>query len=100
MPAGGTDWRHALRHLAGEIRGIILRRAATAPLLISRAVMMTRRLEQAGREAGDVVLDVEIARKERDSAKAALRAGGAGGETGERQRGEAGSLLEDSGRPG
>jgi hypothetical protein len=32
--------------------------------------------EAPGWDAGDVVLDVEIARKERDSAKAALRAGG------------------------
>ena len=30
-PADGTDWRDALRHLAGEIRGIILRHPAAAP---------------------------------------------------------------------
>ncbi|MGH3302396.1 MAG: TetR/AcrR family transcriptional regulator C-terminal domain-containing protein [Streptosporangiaceae bacterium] len=45
-PAGETDWRDALRHLAGEIRGIILRHPAAAPLLVSRRVMPTRRLEQ------------------------------------------------------
>ena len=45
-PADGTDWRDALRHLAGEIRGIILRHPAAAPLLVSRRVMPTRRLEQ------------------------------------------------------
>ena len=45
-PADGTDWRDALRHLAGEIRGIILRHPAAAPLLVSRPVMPTRRLEQ------------------------------------------------------
>src|SRR5215472_5210365 len=45
-PADRTDWRDALRHLAGEIRGIILRHPAAAPLLVSRPVMPTRRLEQ------------------------------------------------------
>jgi AcrR family transcriptional regulator len=45
-PAGSTDWRNALRQLAGEIRGIILRHPAAAPLLVSRPVMPTRRLEQ------------------------------------------------------
>ena len=45
-PADGTDWRGALRHLAREIRGIILRHPAAAPLLVSRPVMPTRRLEQ------------------------------------------------------
>ncbi len=45
-PADGTDWRDALRHLAGEIRGIILRHPAAAPLLVSRRIMPTRRLEQ------------------------------------------------------
>ena len=45
-PADGTDWRDALRHLAREIRGIILRHPAAAPLLVSRPVMPTRRLEQ------------------------------------------------------
>jgi AcrR family transcriptional regulator len=45
-PAGGTNWRDALRYLAGEIRGIILRHPAAAPLLVSRPVMPTRRLEQ------------------------------------------------------
>ena len=45
-PAGGTDWPDALRHLAGEIRGIILRHPAAAPLLVSRRIMPTRRLEQ------------------------------------------------------
>lgn len=45
-PADGTDWRDALRHLAGEIRGLILRHPAAAPLLVSRPVMPTRRLEQ------------------------------------------------------
>jgi len=45
-PAEGTDWRDALRHLAAEIRGMILRHPAAAPLLVSRRVMPTRRLEQ------------------------------------------------------
>jgi AcrR family transcriptional regulator len=45
-PAGGADWRAALRHLAREIRGMILRHPAAAPLLVSRPVMPTRRLEQ------------------------------------------------------
>ncbi len=45
-PADGADWRDALRHLAREIRGIILRHPAAAPLLVSRPVMPTRRLEQ------------------------------------------------------
>jgi AcrR family transcriptional regulator len=47
MPPGdGADWRDALRHLAREIRGLILRHPAAAPLLVSRRVMHTRRLEQ------------------------------------------------------
>jgi AcrR family transcriptional regulator len=45
-PAEDTDWRDALRHLAAEIRGMILRHPAAAPLLVSRRVMPTRRLEQ------------------------------------------------------
>lgn len=45
-PADGADWRDALRHLAAEIRGTILRHPAAAPLLVSRRVMPTRRLEQ------------------------------------------------------
>jgi AcrR family transcriptional regulator len=45
-PASDMDWRDALRHLAGEIRGVILRHPAAAPLLVSRRVMPTRRLEQ------------------------------------------------------
>jgi AcrR family transcriptional regulator len=45
-PAGAADWRDALRQLAGDIRGIILRHPAAAPLLVSRPVMPTRRLEQ------------------------------------------------------
>lgn len=45
-PAGATDWRDALRRLADEIRGIILRHPAASPLLVSRRVMPTRRLEQ------------------------------------------------------
>ena len=46
MPAAGMDWRDALRHLAREIRGVILRHPAAAPLLVSRRVMPVRRLEQ------------------------------------------------------
>ena len=46
MPPVGMDWRDALRHLAREIRGVILRHPAAAPLLVSRRVMPTRRLEQ------------------------------------------------------
>jgi hypothetical protein len=42
----GTDGRDALRHLAGEIRGVILRHPAAGPLLVSRRIMPTRRLEQ------------------------------------------------------
>jgi AcrR family transcriptional regulator len=45
-PADEADWREALRHLAREIRGIILRHPAAAPLLVSRPVMPTRRLQQ------------------------------------------------------
>ncbi len=45
-PAEDTDWRDALRHLAAEIRGTILRHPAAAPLLVSRRIMPTRRLEQ------------------------------------------------------
>jgi Tetracyclin repressor-like, C-terminal domain len=47
MPPGdGADWREALRPLAREIRGVILRHPGAAPLLVSRPVMPTRRLEQ------------------------------------------------------
>ncbi|MGH7734667.1 MAG: TetR/AcrR family transcriptional regulator C-terminal domain-containing protein [Gemmatimonadales bacterium] len=45
-PADGADWRDALRHLAREIRAVILRHPAAAPLLVSRPVMPVRRLEQ------------------------------------------------------
>jgi len=45
-PADGMNWRDALRHLAREIRAVILRHPAAAPLLASRPVMPTRRLEQ------------------------------------------------------
>ena len=45
-PAASTDWRDALRHLAAEIRATIRRHPAAAPLLASRPVMPTRRLEQ------------------------------------------------------
>ncbi len=45
-PAGETDWREAPRHLAREIRGMILRHTAAAPLLVSGRVMPTQRLEQ------------------------------------------------------
>ncbi len=45
-PGDGADWRDALRHLAREIRSLILRHPAAAPLLVSRPVMPTRRLEQ------------------------------------------------------
>jgi AcrR family transcriptional regulator len=51
-PADGTGWRHALRHLAAEIRGMIRRHPAAAPLLVSRKVMPTRRLEQLDAYAG------------------------------------------------
>src|SRR5215467_14655607 len=46
LPPAGADWRDALRQLAADIRGIILRHPAAAPLLVSRPVMPTRRLEQ------------------------------------------------------
>lgn len=45
-PAEDTGWRDALRRLAAEIRGMILRHPAAAPLLVSRKVMPVRRLEQ------------------------------------------------------
>jgi AcrR family transcriptional regulator len=45
-PADGTDWQGALRRLAAEIRGLIRRHPAAAPLLVSRPVMPVRRLEQ------------------------------------------------------
>jgi AcrR family transcriptional regulator len=45
-PGGDTGWQDALRHLAAEIRGVIRRHPAAAPLLASRPVMPTRRLEQ------------------------------------------------------
>jgi AcrR family transcriptional regulator len=45
-PADGTGWRDALRRLAGEIRAMILRHPAAAPLLVSRQVMTTRQLQQ------------------------------------------------------
>ena len=45
-PAGDTGWQDALRHLAAEIRAVIRRHPAAAPLLASRPVMPTRRLEQ------------------------------------------------------
>ena len=45
-PAGEMDWRDALRHLAREIRTVIGRHPAAAPLLVSRPVMPVRRLEQ------------------------------------------------------
>jgi AcrR family transcriptional regulator len=47
MPPGtGTGWQDALRHLAREIRSMIRRHPAAAPLLVSRPVMPVRRLEQ------------------------------------------------------
>lgn len=45
-PADGTGWPDALRGLAGEIRAMILRHPAAAPLLVSRQVMTTRQLQQ------------------------------------------------------
>ena len=45
-PADGTGWRDALRHLAAEIRAVVLRHPAAAPLLVSRQVMTTRQLQQ------------------------------------------------------
>ena len=54
-PAGGADWRDALRHLAAEIRGMIRRHPAAAPLLVSRPVMPTRRLEQLDAYTGLLV---------------------------------------------
>ncbi len=46
MPPANADWRDALRRLAREIRAVILRHPAAAPLLVSRPVMPVRRLEQ------------------------------------------------------
>jgi AcrR family transcriptional regulator len=45
-PAEDTGWRDALRRLAAEIRAVIRRHPAAAPLLASRPVMPTRLLEQ------------------------------------------------------
>jgi AcrR family transcriptional regulator len=45
-PADGTGWRDALRRLAREIRALILRHPAAAPLLVSRQVMTMRQLQQ------------------------------------------------------
>jgi len=45
-PADGTGWPDALRRLAGEIRAMILRHPAAAPLLVSRQVLTTRQLQQ------------------------------------------------------
>jgi AcrR family transcriptional regulator len=45
-PADGTGWPGALRHLAADIRALILRHPAAAPLLVSRQVMATRQLQQ------------------------------------------------------
>jgi AcrR family transcriptional regulator len=45
-PPDGTGWRDALRQLAGEIRALVLRHPAAAPLLVSRQVMTTRQLRQ------------------------------------------------------
>ena len=68
MPAAaGLDWRDALRRLARSLREVIRRHPAAAPLLVSRNVMPTRRLEvldaylQVLRHAGfgeDRALDV------------------------------------------
>jgi AcrR family transcriptional regulator len=44
-PAAGLDWRDALRGLARSLREVIRRHPAAAPLLVSRPVMPTRRLE-------------------------------------------------------
>ncbi|HEX9357818.1 MAG TPA: TetR/AcrR family transcriptional regulator C-terminal domain-containing protein [Streptosporangiaceae bacterium] len=66
-PAGGMDWRDALRSLARSLREVIRRHPAAAPLLVSRPVMPTCRLEvidaylQVLRHAGfpeDRALDV------------------------------------------
>ncbi len=66
-PAAASDWRDALRRLARSLREVIRRHPAAAPLLVSRNVMPTRRLEvidaylhvlrQAG-FPGDWALDV------------------------------------------
>jgi len=45
-PAVGGGWRDALQLLSAEIRGVIRRHPAAAPLLVSRKVMPARRLEQ------------------------------------------------------
>ena len=45
-PADGAGWRDALRSLAREIRAMILRHPAAAPLMVSRQVMTTRQLQQ------------------------------------------------------
>src|SRR5260370_39326450 len=66
-PAAGLAWRDARRRLARSLREVIRRHPAAAPLLVSRNVMPTRRLEvldaylQVLRHAGfgeDRALDV------------------------------------------
>lgn len=45
LPPADLPWRDALRFHASSIRALIRRHPAAAPLLVSRAVMPTRRLE-------------------------------------------------------
>jgi hypothetical protein len=73
--------------------------AAPSVSLVSRRTRAdVARRSAVGWDTGDVVLDVEIARKERDSAQHCALAEEK--KTGKRQRGAASSLLEDSGQPG
>jgi AcrR family transcriptional regulator len=45
LPEVGADWQDALRQLAGDVRGLVLRHPRAAPLLSSRSVMPARELE-------------------------------------------------------
>ncbi len=45
-PTDVVGWRDALRRLAHELRAMILRHPAAAPLLVSRQVLTTRQLQQ------------------------------------------------------
>jgi AcrR family transcriptional regulator len=45
LPEAGKGWQDALRQLAGDVRGLVLRHPRTAPLLTSRSVMPARELE-------------------------------------------------------
>lgn len=45
LPEAGAGWQDALRQLAGDVRGLVLRHPRAAPLLTSRSVMPAHELE-------------------------------------------------------